>query len=163
MSPKTLGNEENSNYVQQNVCPECGSTNFCKDGKRVYDGVEIQRYLCRDCETRFSDRFSEQTIKSNAACHDDSQLCAILEAKKLETATENNKVAGEIEKRQQEAKGKILELCIHLKRQNYSEETIRLNRIALKVLMDRGAYLFDSDSVKDVIAKQHWSGTDNVM
>jgi integrase len=74
----------------------------------------------------------------------------------LDTTTELE-VVGENGKSQQEAKGKILELCLYLKRQNYSEETIRLNRIALKVLSERGANLFDTDSVKDVIAKQTWS------
>jgi integrase len=75
----------------------------------------------------------------------------------LDTATEIENVAGKNGKSLQEAKGKILELCLYLKRQNYSEETIRLNRIALKVLSERGANLFDADSVKDVIAKQNWS------
>ena len=79
------------------------------------------------------------------------------DAKNLDTATEIKTVAGEIGKTQQEVKGKILELCLYMKRQNYSEETIRLNRIALKVLYERGANLFDTDSVKDVIAKQTWS------
>ncbi|MBT0159093.1 tyrosine-type recombinase/integrase [Candidatus Bathyarchaeota archaeon A05DMB-2] len=75
----------------------------------------------------------------------------------MDSATENKTVAGEIGKTQQEAKGKIVELCLYMKRQGYSEETIRLNRIALKVLMERGANLFDSESVKDVISKQIWS------
>jgi hypothetical protein len=50
----------------------------------------------------------------------------------IKTVTEEGKI-------QQETKGKILELCLYMKRQNYSEETIRLNRIALKVLHERGA------------------------
>jgi len=54
-------------------------------------------------------------------------------------------------------KGKILELCLYLKRQGYSDETIRLNRIALKVLHERGANLFNEMSVKDVISQQKWS------
>jgi integrase len=83
-----------------------------------------------------------------------------LKAKKLDSATEIKTVAEE-GKIQQENKGKILELCLYMKRQNYSEETIRLNRIALKVLYERGANLFDTDSVKDVIAKQTWSTNRN--
>jgi integrase len=75
----------------------------------------------------------------------------------LAPTTETKTAAGETNKTIEEAKGKILELCIHLKRQGYSDETIRLNRIALKVLMDRGASLFNEGSVKDVIAKQTWS------
>jgi integrase len=76
----------------------------------------------------------------------------------LDTTTELKIVVGENGKTQQEIKGKILELCLYMKRQNYSDETIRLNRIALKVLADRGGNLFDPESVKDVIAKQTWSG-----
>jgi integrase len=140
------------------ICPECGSSDICRDGKRYRDGFGIQRFLCHNCETRFSDPMSKRlnVIDSHKK---NSQLCAIREAKKLDTATEIKTVAGEIGKTQQEAKGKILELCLYLKRQNYSEETIRLNRIALKVLSERGANLFDSDSVKDVIAKQTWSSS----
>src|ERR1700690_1647782 len=37
-------------------CPKCGSTKLWRDAKRftVY-GDEIQRWLCRDCDFRFSD------------------------------------------------------------------------------------------------------------
>lgn len=75
----------------------------------------------------------------------------------MATATETKTVARETNRTLEEIKGKILELCIHLKRQGYSDETIRLNRIALKVLIDRGANLYDEGSVKDVIARQTWS------
>lgn len=34
-------------------CPRCGSERNCKDGKADWD---IQRYLCKDCCTRFSER-----------------------------------------------------------------------------------------------------------
>jgi integrase len=145
------------------ICPECGSNDVVRAGKRNYNGSEIQRFLCKECETRFSDpaakhfAFSKKIFKQNPTKRN-HQLCAILEeAKKLDSATENKTVAGEIGKTQQEAKGKIVELCLYMKRQGYSEETIRLNRIALKVLMERGANLFDSESVKDVISKQIWS------
>ncbi len=74
----------------------------------------------------------------------------------MDSATEIKTGAGE-GKTQQEAKGKILELCIYMKRQGYSQEYIRLNRTALKVLHERGADLFNQDSIKDVISKQAWS------
>lgn len=145
------------------TCPECGSSDVVRAGKRSYNGLEIQRYLCKECEVRFSSpaakRFSFLGKRNKAnATNRNRHLCAILQgAKKMGTATETKTVAGEIGKTQQEARGKILELCLYMKRQGYSEETIRLNRIALKVLVERGADLFNSDSVKDVIAKQSWS------
>jgi integrase len=81
-----------------------------------------------------------------------------MEAKKLDSATETKTVAGEkTTSNEALAKGKILELCLYMKRQNYSDETLRLNRVALKVLCERGADLFDPESVKDVISKQAWT------
>jgi integrase len=76
---------------------------------------------------------------------------------KMPTAAELKTVAGETNRTLEEAKGKILELCMHLKRQGYADETIRLHHSALKVLLNRGAHLFDEGSVKDVIARQTWS------
>jgi integrase len=139
------------------VCPNCGSSNIIKAGLRYpEETVEIQRYKCKKCEKSFSEK-SYKGIRIISK----RQLSEILQdkSKKLDSATEINTVAGKMEKTQQEARGKILELCLYLKRQNYSEETIRLNRLALKVLSDRGANLFDSDSVKDVISAQKWSSS----
>ena len=44
-----------------------------------------------------------------------------------------------------------------MKKQGYAEATIKLNYTVLKVLMDRGANLVDSEIVKEVIARQSWS------
>ena len=122
----------------------------------------MQRYECRKCSHRFIERTlitllknPQRRLYSQKDIVSGNQICAI-EAKNLDTATEIKTVAGENGKSQQEIKGKILELCLYMKRQNYSDETIRLNRIALKVLTERGANLLDTDSVKDVIAKQTW-------
>jgi len=138
------------------VCPDCGSHYVSKDGTRVYQGVRIQRFLCSECDLRFSDPCKR--IKSNVNTHDSSHLCALkLKGAKKMGSTAETKTAGDIEKNQQYARGKIVEFCLYLQRQNYAEETIRLNRIALQVLMDRGADLFNTDTVKDTIAKQKWS------
>lgn len=46
------------------VCPQCGSQRLYRDGlRRLSDGLEIQRWLCRDCGYRFSER----NVKSNVA------------------------------------------------------------------------------------------------
>ncbi len=140
------------------ICPECSSSEIVRASKRYVNGLEIQRFLCKNCDFRFSDP-SKQSLNVKHNDKANSHLGAILQdkAKKMDSATEIKTVAGENGKSQQEAKGRILELCLYLKRQNYSEETIRLNRIALKVLSERGANLFETDSVKDVISKQTWS------
>jgi integrase len=53
-------------------------------------------------------------------------------------------------------KGKLVEYAFWMEKQNYSLETIRLNTIALKVLVARGAELLDTESVKKVISEQTW-------
>jgi integrase/transcription elongation factor Elf1 len=89
------------------------------------------------------------------------QVCAQKDAKNLNPTSKIENTLG-VEKNHlksiQQVKGKIVELLVYMKRQGYAESTIRLNRIALKVLWERGADLSDPDSVKDVIASQKaWS------
>jgi integrase len=134
-------------------CPKCHTKKIWKRGFDKKYSPPVQRYECPKCDESFREKSNKVSYSIR-----NRQLCAMFEAKKLDTATETKTVVGD-GKTQQETKGKILEFCLYLKRQNYSDETIRLNRIALKVLSDRGANLFDSDSVKDVIAKQTWSSS----
>lgn len=54
-------------------------------------------------------------------------------------------------------KGKIIEYLLWMNKQGYSKETMRLHNSALRTLSTRGANLFDTESVKEVIAKQTWS------
>ena len=86
-------------------CPECGSKRTYKDGIRYTKNKEIQRYLCRNCAYRFSE-------KSNKDCQTNNtrQLCAILkEAKKLDSQTETKTVAGVSPINGQDIRGKIIE------------------------------------------------------
>jgi integrase len=53
--------------------------------------------------------------------------------------------------------GKILEYAWWMKKQNYSNVTIRVNVSTLRTLVSRGANLDDPESVKTVLAKQNWS------
>ena len=131
------------------VCPECGSTQYFKDGLRyLSDGNAVQRYLCRQCGYRFSEHLKSihETVPHN-------QLCAILEeAKKLENTTETKTVVGESSQ-----KSKILEHAWWLKKNGRSDSTIEGRVKILKTLVNRGADLYDPETVKDVIAKQTWS------
>ena len=87
-------------------CPNCHSKRNWKDGIRETGLGSIQRFICRKCGFRFSDKSYKQYNLS-----EDNQLCAILEAKKLDTATEIKTVAGE-SLAQLESDGKILEHCL---------------------------------------------------
>jgi integrase len=147
------------------TCPECGCNRLFKDGLRhLADGSAVQRWLCSNCCYRFTQRRPSQnalrwSINSSDDIVSNRQVCDLLteESKNLTEVARQEPAQREGTPDPASIKGKILELCIHLKRQGYSEETIRVNRIALKVLMDRGANLFDENSVKDVIVKQPWS------
>ncbi|MEM3378686.1 MAG: tyrosine-type recombinase/integrase, partial [Candidatus Bathyarchaeia archaeon] len=138
-------------------CPECGSERLYRDGLRyLSSGETVQRWLCRNCGYRFTERHNNSNI--NTCRNGNRQVCAILEeAKNLSNAQETRTCAGEKETQQQQVKGKIVELCFKMRRDGYSEETIRLTYSALKVLIVRGADLYNPDSVKDVIARQKWS------
>jgi integrase len=90
------------------------------------------------------------------------QVCAQQDAKNLNPTAKSENTLG-VEKNHlknvQQIKGKIVELLVYMKRQGYAESTIRLNRVALKVLQERGANLLNPESVKEVIANQKvWSG-----
>ena len=130
-------------------CPECHSRRNWKDGK-LYpkDGI-VQRFLCRDCGFRFSEKSNiESRVNSGR------QLSAILkEAKKLDSATETKTVAGESQKVAQDVKSKILEFAWHLKKQNSSDSTIRTFTCLLKKLVTNEADLNEPESIKEVLAK----------
>lgn len=50
-----------------------------------------------------------------------------------------------------------------MKRQNYSDEYIRLNRSALRTLTERGANLFDIASVKELSPNKNGVKTEDAM
>jgi integrase len=99
-------------------CPECNSIKLFKAGLRyLASGETVQRYLCRVCGFRFSEKSFKQCQTNR-----DRQLCAILqEAKKLDTTQETKTCAGE----KQTTKGKIIQFALHLKLQGCSEHTIK--------------------------------------
>ena len=139
-------------------CPNCGSKDFWKDGLRYLpDGDSVQRFLCKKCGFRFSDTTSKPYKECQT--NNNHQLCAILkEAKKLDTATETETVAGEIEgKQQQDVKGKILEYAWKMKKQGQAESTIKTRIYRLSILAKKGANLNDPDSVETVLATEKWT------
>ena len=141
-------------------CPECGSTKLFKDGKRhLGSGDKVQRFLCRTCGYRFSEKplqkNSRWLINSPIAIESLSQLCAIKqEAKKLTTAIETKTIAGESSL--QDSKGKIVEFSFWMLKQGYSKATIEGRVKLLNRLMRLGANFNDQDSIKEIIAQQEW-------
>ena len=73
----------------------------------------------------------------------------------MEPQTETKTVAGDIS--QQDIKGKIVEFSWWMKKQGYKDGTILSRTKLLKIMVKRGANLYDPETIKDVIAKQSWS------
>ena len=155
--------------TSQILCPQCGSKRLYKDGLRyLKDGTSVQRYLCRDCGYRFSDpnilqhvqKVQGLNLKTLSGLSYNCQVGARTHsvAKNLAEVEKQNqkRVAGATT--QAEIKGKLIEYAWWMKKQGYAEETIRCNVSALRVLSERGADINSPESVKDVIARQKWSG-----
>jgi integrase len=132
-------------------CPNCHSKKNWKDGPRETVRGSIQRYICRDCGYRFSQPVTKNLNLDNTT-NDSSQLCAEVEAKKLDTATETKTVAGE----STTYTNKILEYAWWSKKNGNSEATIEPRVKLLNLIVKRGANLYDPETVKEVIATQTW-------
>jgi integrase len=138
------------------LCPSCGTSKINKDGFRILStGERAQRYFCLNlkCGYRFSENSNRECLTINKR-----QICA-LRVKNLANAIKTKTIAVKENHLNipQEVKSQIFELLRYMEKQGYSISTIRLNRIALKVLCERGANLTDPETVKEVIFKQSWS------
>jgi integrase len=131
-------------------CPECGSINVHKDDVRQLKSGEITQLLkCNSCDRKFSENYIRcQGLGGNA------NYALLEEAKKLDSQTEIKTVARE---RRDADKGKVVQYNVYLEKQGYADSTRRLHDSVLRTLMTRNANLGDSESVKEVIAKQKWS------
>jgi hypothetical protein len=71
-------------------CPECGSKRVVHAGFReLFDGTQVQRWQCKDCERRFSEKgpqgpsgrpkaISDWHLKAGSSIEDDRQVCVAL-------------------------------------------------------------------------------------
>ena len=132
-------------------CPNCHSKRNWKDGVRETNFGFVQRFVCRDCGFRFSNK-SNITFQANSGC----QLSAILkEAKKLDSATETKTVAGEKLINSQDEKGILVDYAWKLKKRGLAESTIRLRTYILDQLVELGADLDNPDSLETVLATEN--------
>jgi hypothetical protein len=150
-------------------CPQCGSSRIFKDGLRfLKDGTSIQRWICRDCNYRFSDRTSLQKTPPShfKNCNEsgvERQVCELLteESENLTEVINPSKsgLAGATTTHNEaDFNGKIIEYMWYMKKQGYAETTIQTYAIILRMLRKGGADLYDQEKVKQVIAEQEsWS------
>lgn len=157
------------------ACPECNSDRLYKDGlRRLGSGEEAQRWLCRDCGYRFTEKKLESAkylpqenlqrrLNSPDGIIESSQLCA-KEAKKL-TATETKTVAGEKRKPRytfvntknldlipEDARGLLIKFMAYLEREGFAADN--QYPTSLSHLVKDGANLLDPENMKSVIAQQ---------
>ena len=155
-------------------CPLCGSKRIWKDGLRYTKDGDVQRFICRDCGRRFSEKSFDKsdspehvgrvhTNRSNSSCvlTLDRRVCAsqTTGAKNLaRVEPETQRAAGVTTTKLLEAniKGKLVELAWWMKKQGYRESTISVTSQRLKHLVKLGANLFDSETIKEAIAQREW-------
>ena len=138
------------------LCAQCGSQRLYRDGLRyLAGGSTVQRWLCRDCAYRFSEKPSQEksewSINKSSTLTSRRRICA-QEAKNLTTATETKTVAGDLERLPPDAKGLITKFMAYLEREGYSAQTGYPE--TLRHLAKDGANLLDPENVKLVIAQQ---------
>jgi len=154
-------------------CPRCNSQRIWKDGVRQTGECEVQRYLCRECGYRFS----ETSLSSSKVFRVERRVhrMPINSAVKLPfrcrigaTHTKGAKNLVEVEHTNQMAagatlpteatvKGKLVEYSWWMNKQGYAKASIRGYLSCLRTLWNRGANIYNPESIKDVMAKQKWS------
>ncbi|MCJ7559618.1 hypothetical protein MUO79_03240, partial [Candidatus Bathyarchaeota archaeon] len=140
------------------LCPQCGSKKLYHDGLRyLADASSVQRWLCRDCHYRFSEKPSQEkpkwSINTQNALTSRRQICATLkEAKNLEPQTEIKTVAGDMKTLPEDARGLLTKFMAYLEREGFAKEIAYPQ--TLKHLVKDGANLLDPENMKMVIAQQ---------
>jgi integrase len=138
-------------------CPQCGSKEHFKDGRRhLADGEIVQRFLCCLCGYRFSEkgyRKVSYAINSGSYSNSSAQVCVTTqESKNLNTTTEIKTVAGEKNLRNANVEGLITQYMAYLEREGYAKESgypYLINRLARL-----GGNLQDPENIKQIISQQ---------
>jgi integrase len=129
-------------------CPECGCDSYVKDGHKMVNDEDKQRYKCKACSYRFT--VGHKHLKNIQDNISKQRICAILQdAKNLQPSTEI-KTVGDIQKVSPEAQ--IVNYLIYLKNEGRRDSTIEAKDFQLRRLMQLGADLSNPESVKKVIA-----------
>ena len=152
------------------VCPNCGPKHNKVWRAGTYKttlGDNIQRWVCRECNLRFSDpsdsalakerlqqdlTFETTTLKNGDAVSDSCQISAWIAKNLGPTTTICTENVGDI--------SKIIKHAEWMKKEGYKQSTIVRRQSALCGLLKLKAKLDDPESVKTVIADQdHWKAS----
>jgi integrase len=155
--------DSNKSASASPLCPQCGSQRLYRDGLRyLADGSSVQRWLCRDCACRFSEKPPQKNLKwqinTGNTLTSKRRICANRkEAKNLTTATELKTVAGDkkkplkIDLLPEVTRGLIVQFRAYLERNGFCKDNTYPS--ILTRLAGAGAELLDAESVKTVIAR----------
>jgi integrase len=153
------------------ICPNCGpkTEKILRAGTYPSTiGDTIQRWMCRRCGLRFSDRpdvavakerikqefsFDTNILKRDAALPESCQIC-VQETKNLDAEQQTSVV---LRKETLDINTLLATYEWYLQKEGYRPATIESRTKLLKTLWKRDADFNDPDSVKTVIAKQSWS------
>jgi ribosomal protein L37AE/L43A len=161
------------------LCPKCSSKKVWSNGVRYpMFGDRIQRWLCRECGTRFSDRedlkaakktvetvemIETQSLKSKDNINSTCQICDEEMSKFSVNPTRETKnlvtelFQGKLKVPQKntydlkDLKGAVVNFVFYLQQNNKAAVTQTYYGYNLDFLVDHGANLFDPFSVKDVL------------
>jgi predicted RNA-binding Zn-ribbon protein involved in translation (DUF1610 family) len=139
-------------------CSECGSQKIWKDGARPTNFGEVQRYICRNCGFRFSERSSAKSFNMTSGKSSSCQIGAdpfahgqVINLAAIEPLKEGP--AGATTLTNADLKGKIVQYLWYMKKQGYAETTTQTYFHILEMLQRKNANLNDPESVKEVLAK----------
>ncbi|MCW4002446.1 MAG: tyrosine-type recombinase/integrase [Candidatus Bathyarchaeota archaeon] len=141
-------------------CPECTSQRLYKDGVRQTDSGDVQRYLCRDCGYRFSEKGGSKSFNMTSGkgsiCQIGAEPFAHGQVKNLAAIEPLREgLAGATVALNAEMKGKVVQFFCYMEKQGYAETTAQTYFKILQMLAKNGANLNDPESVKEAIAKQN--------
>jgi integrase len=145
-------------------CPECDSSRVVRAGVR-YDvqGLTVQRWICRSCSRRFSERkqlsnrLSDKFLMGMSAFPDSNLRTKNMPGRALLLETETKKESSPVGIANQiNVRTTIFDYSWYLKKEGFSESTIMSRTRLLRILMKRNGDLTDPESIKGTIAKQPW-------
>jgi len=130
-------------------CPSCSSSKIWKDGKRKLNYGFVQRYTCKDCETRFS---GEKNI-SEDEIDIPRRVCDIISESKNLIVVSHGWTTGDNEKHRE----LIGEYQRYLAKQGLKESTIKGYVNCISSLLNNGVDLSDPESLKSYLVDLHAS------
>jgi len=140
------------------ICPKCGSRNIVRNGHRDPPYESVQRYLCKDCEYRFSDVLDLDPWETSNSSIQGTQTRTKKESANMTTTVTECVTEKPVTVISPKLDRTIIQYTNHLLKEGKAHATIEAKVRLLKTMIKRGADLDDPESVKLFIANQTtWS------